>query len=139
MRKILYFVAACLAFAALVSCEENQGMAPYILDSNDFTLEVKGRVVQNFNKSECQLTLNADRKEFRVGDDKMAEYYILQCNKVPAAKGETLNVNLSWTMSGSVQSREGLRFSVEKIGDDGRIWLWDAKDGIAAIICKPVY
>ena len=68
----------------------------------------------------------------------MKEYYTLVCNKVPAAKGETLNVNLSWTMSGSVQSREGLRFTVEKIGDDGRIWLWDAKDGIAAIVCKPV-
>lgn len=138
MRKILFSLAACLALAALVSCKETRGMDAEILNSEDYMLEVNGRIVQGFTESQCQMIFNAAQKEFCVGDDKMTEYYSLVCNKVPAAKGETLNVNLSWTMSGSVQSREGLRFTVEKIGDDGRIWLWDAKDGIAAIVCKPV-
>ena len=139
MKKILYSLAVCLSLAALAACEENHGMDPEMLNAEGLSLEVNGRIVQNFAESQCQMTFSPSRNEFRVGDDKMTEYYILKCNKVPTAKGETLNVDLSWTQSGSLQSRSGLRFVVEKIGDDGRVWLWDEKDAIAAIIYKSIY
>lgn len=142
MRKIFSILALGLMLAALSACDFIFGINqidPALLDTKNFVLEVNGRVMQTFAEGECQMTFNASRNEFRVGNDKMTDYYILQCSKVPTTKGETLTANLEWTLDGSIQSRSGLLFSVEQVGDDGRIWLWDAKDLIGAIVYKSIY
>ena len=135
MKKTVYILMAALL--ALVACEQERGMDAEMLSIDEYALEVNGKMVQTFGEGQCQLSYNATRKEFRVGDDKMAEYYLLQCNKVPTAKGETLTADLQWTMNQTVQKRPGVKFRVEKIDENGRIWLWASKEDVGVIIYKP--
>ena len=135
MKKTHIILAAALL--VLTACHKDPGIDPVILSSDDFCLEVKGKMVQTFAESECQTGFNESKKQFRVGNDKMSEYYILNCNKVPSRKDETLTANLEWTLNATVQKRSSIKFTVEKVGEDGRIWLWNAKEEIAAVVRKP--
>lgn len=137
-RMIQYLPAVLGAILLLASCTDNPEMDPALLNlENGYVLEIHGLVIYQFTDARCQLTFNADRAEFRVGDDKMSDHYILTCNRVPSAKGDVVVADLAWSAGATVQKRSSLSFQVEKVAEDGRIWLWDSRDGIAVIVYKP--
>ena len=138
MRRLHYLFAALAAVIAFASCYVNQEMDAAMLNmESGYALEVNSLIVHQFTEPLCQLTYNAQKFEFRVGDDKMSEHYILTCNKEPSAKGDIVVANLAWTLGATVQNRSSLSFQVEKVAADGRIWLWDSRDGIGVIVYKP--
>ena len=138
MRKLQYLLPVLAAALLVSSCVYSPEMDATMLNMEDaYALEVNGMIVHQFSVPQCQLTFNAGKCEFRVGDDKMSEHYILTCNKVPAAKGDIIVADLAWTLGATVQKRSSLSFQVEKVAGDGRIWLWNARDGIGVIVYKP--
>ena len=138
IRLLKYLFAALFAVITVASCYVSPEMDPAMLNlESGYALEVNNLVVHQFSETLAQLTFNAGKCEFRVGDDKMSDHYILTCDKVPAAKGDIVVADLAWTLGATVQKRSSLKFQVEKVADDGRIWLWDSRDGIAVIVYKP--
>ena len=140
MKKFCYIVLAlALALLCTACYEVEPGISSELLASEDFSLEIQGTQMfkRSFKESECQLGFNEAKKQFRVGDDQMKDYYVLECDKVPSVVNETLLVTLIWTINETVQKRTNLPMKVSKIGTDGRIWLWSSKDQIAAIVYKP--
>ena len=138
MRKVQYLLSFLSVILLSAACTWNPEMDAVMLNMEDaYALEVNGLIVHQFSEPLCQLTFNANKCEFRVGDDKMSEHYILTCNRVPSAKGEDIMADLAWTLGATVQKRSSLSFHVEKVAEDGRIWLWDSRDGIGVIVYKP--
>ena len=136
--KKFYTIAFVSALALLcTACYVEPEISGSVLATDNYCLEIQGQRMATFTESGCQLGFNETKKQFRVGDDQMKEYYVLECDKVPSMVNETLLVMLIWTVDETVQKRAGLPMKVSKIGTDGRIWLWDSKDQIAAIVYKP--
>ena len=134
MKKYFYIAAAALL--ALAACTKTPEIDPVILSSDDYTLVVRGKSIHSFTENECQLGFNASLKQFRVGNDKMTDYYVLNCDRIPSGKDESVTASLEWTLGQTVQKRSSLKFKVKK-AEDGRFWLWDSKDEIAVVVYKP--
>lgn len=137
MRKLYHILSLASLLLGLAACDKEREIDSALLTTEDYCLEVNGKMVQSFSDPACQKGFNASKGQFRVGDDTMTEYYIVECDKVPSSKDETLTVNLAWTLGSTVQTRSGLKMKVSQIGDDGRIWLWSSRDAVAAIVAKP--
>ena len=139
MKKLCPIALAALLLLPFTACDLELPLSEAFLGTEDYCLEVNARMMHEFTATECQLGYNASKCQFRVGNDQMTEYYILECDKIPSHKDEILTVDLTWTMDATIQKRSGLRMKVSKIGDDGRIWLWSGNwDAVAAIVYKPV-
>ena len=137
MKKFPYIILASVLALLCQACFVEPDISGSVLASEDYCLEIQGQRMLTFKESESQLGFSETKKQFRVSDDQMTEYYVLECDKVPSVVNETLIVTLIWTMDGTRQTRTGISMKVSQIGTDGRIWLWSSKDQIAAIVYKP--
>ena len=45
-----------------------------------------------------------------------------------------MTASLTWFQNYEVQKRDGIPFKVEKIADDGTVWLWNGKESIGAVV-----
>ena len=118
----------------LVSCNENKHMESALLEQETVCLQIKGKMVHRFDSATSQLGYNASKKQFRMGNDDMSEYFIITCSDIPAREGQSVTANLEWTQNNSIQKKTGVSFNVEKSSSDGTVWLWSRKEGIAAIL-----
>lgn len=130
--KRLFIIASVLL--ALVSCSGNKHMESALLDEETVCLRIKGRVIHSFDAASCQLGYNAAKKQFRMGNDDMSEYFIVTCSDIPAREGQSVTAILEWTQNNSIQKKKGISFNVEKSSSDGTVWLWSRKDEIAVIL-----
>ena len=134
MRKILS-ISLCLllALAFLPGCNRD-GFSKADLESSDVRLNVKGSVVYSYVPGSSQMALNRGRKEFRAGTDTMSAYFLLKMSELPRENGQVLTASLQWTTDDDMVTRSGLSFKVERIGDDGTVWLWCAAQKITVVM-----
>jgi len=64
----------------------------------------------------------------------MGNWFTLRCNTRPAAAGDKIKADLSWTTSNTVKTRRGLEFQVEKTDSKGQIWLWCEEEAIGVVV-----
>ena len=132
MRKHLILIVLALA---AVACKEKVDMDPGMYESNDVSLMVKGKMAFTYTEVTMQLAFNRTLREFRVGNDDMSSYFILDCAELPREEGQEIRGDLKYTSGSSVKSTTGLTFKVEKMETNtGLVWLWCAADKTGAVV-----
>lgn len=133
MKRFLY-IAICILLC--VGCgPETEDIT--ILESSEISLTWKGAVQMRFSEETCQLAHNDQRNEYRVYDDKLANWFTVRCSEEPTEEGQELSADVSWTGDRSPKTYEGLHMRVEKVSEEGLIWLWN-KDNRIGIIIKNI-
>lgn len=133
MRKFLR-IGWILALALLAAGCNRDGFSKADLEIKDVCLKVKGEEVFSYIPYATQLSLNRGRKEFRAGTDTMSDYFLLKMSELPREHGQVFTGSLQWTTADDVVTRTGLSFKVEKVGDDGTVWLWCAAQKITVVM-----
>lgn len=131
MRKLIILISAASLLLHGCSCNK---LDEDFIRSEKLSLRVKGKKIHEYEPNNWQIGFNENKKQFRIHNDTMSEYYILNCYSLPTEEGQTIRGDLKWSTSSSVTSRKGVEFKVEKKDDAGNIWLWSKKSGIAVSI-----
>ena len=122
-RRFAILLALSAALLVFPACNRD-GFNKGDLEIRDVCLRVKGNMVYSYVAWASQLSFNRGRKEFRAGSDTMSDYFLLTMSEVPHENGQTLTGSLQWTTDDDTPRLTGLSFKVERIGDDGTVWLW---------------
>ena len=133
MRK-WFRIGWILALALLAAGCNRDGFSKSDLEITDVCLRVKGEDVFAYIPYATQVSLNRGRKEFRAGTDTMSDYFLLKMSELPREHGQVFTGSLQWTTSDDIVTRTGLSFKVEKIADDGTVWLWCAAQKITVVM-----
>lgn len=130
MKKLIIPLLSCLV---LGSCQSFK-VDPAFVASTSTGLTVRNVTVFNYDPLGCQTAFNRNESEFRVHTDNMSDYYCVKLNSVPTAEGQRVKGSITWTEMSQVQVRKDLQFQVEKTDRAGRLWLWNKKEGIGALV-----
>lgn len=129
MKRFIYIASAMLAFA---SCQYN--VEEILLSRSDISLTMKGELEMTFDENTCQLGYNTGRNEFRVYDEKLANWFVLRCSAKPTSEGQKITADLEYTTADDVKTLTGLEFTVEDTNSDGFIWLWNRDKKIGIVV-----
>ncbi len=119
----------------LSSCHRGLEPDSSFVGGSQVQLKVAGSVIHTYDPLTGQLGYNSTKKEFRVGDDQMRNYYTVTCSSIPSSVGQKLDATVTWTIENSTKSVKG-RFEVAK-ADKDRYWLWcgDKKIQTGVTVC----
>ena len=131
MKKYLYMILPVLLLAG---CDKHREMDPEMLRSEQVGFKVKGKTIFTYEEGTGQLSYNEALKEFRAGNDDMSTCFLVRCQKLPTEEKQEIKADLKWKHGGAEQSRSGLTLRVEKIGEDGLVWLWSSSEQIGAVV-----
>ena len=130
IQLLLLLLLSALSFPA---CNRD-GFDKSDFDITEVCLKVRGSVVFAYTAGTSQMALNRGRKEFRAGTDTMSDYFLLKLSELPQETGQVMSGSLKWTTNDDIVTRRGLSFKVERIGDDGTVWLWCASQKITVVM-----
>ena len=130
MRRLLYIL---MSLYILAGCASDNMEAPF-MESSAISLTWKGSVQVLYNSKTCQLAFNESKKEFRVYDDRLADWFTLRCDEIPTQEGQNITADVTWTGERSPKIFNEEPFTVRKVSEDGRVWLWSSKNKIGIII-----
>lgn len=130
MKRTLYIL---LSVICLTACQYD--IDEVLLSRSDISLTIKGELQMSFNENTCQLGYNSARNEFRVYDEKLADWFIVRCSSSPTSEGQNLTADLEYTTRADIKRMNGLEFNVEKISAEGLVWLW-CKDRKVGVVVK---
>lgn len=130
MKHILIILSLILCITGCRRYDPEEVLLP----REDISLTEKGTLMISYDPLTYQLGYNAENNEFRVHDDNMGNWFTLRCNTRPAAAGDKIKADLSWTTSNTVKTRRGLEFQVEKTDSKGQIWLWCEEEAIGVVV-----
>ena len=131
MIKKLIYIMVSLALAT--GCVNNM-IDQVLLVRDDISLTVKEEVMMSFDENTCQMGYNSARNEYRVYDEKLANWYILRCSAKPTSEGQKITADLEYTTDKDIKTLNNLEFSVEKTSAEGLVWLWNKDKKIGIII-----
>ena len=120
MTKRLYILAALLVI--LPGCREEKG-PDFLLSQSEISLSWKGERQVTYSSDSYQISFNDSRNEYRIYDDRIANWFTVRCSQKPVSQGQTLTADVAWTGKKGTKSFSGAAFRVEKVNEEGLIWL----------------
>lgn len=132
MKRILSYLIIILAASISTGCQKNKVDQDFLNDTN-LCLTENGKTIHTYNPLTWQVAYDKDKREYRVFNDTMSDYYVLTCREVPYSIGQEIHADLKWSGT-SIVNRTNLSFRVEKKDTQGRIWLWCKKSKIAVSV-----
>lgn len=133
MMKIHYINIVLAAAAVLVGCN-TVGPEEALLPLDDISLTIKGEEQFIYSKENFQLGFNDRKIEFRVTEDKLAHWFVLDCNELPTGKGQKIKATLKYTTDTTTKELKDLEFVVQKTSQDGLVWLWNSSRQIGVVV-----
>lgn len=132
MKRQSVFIAL-IAAAMAVSCN-NIGPEEALLPLEDISLTIKGEKQFNYSNETSQSGFNDKKIEFRATEDKLAQWFILDCNELPTNEGQQIKATLKYNNGSEAQTLKDLEFVVKKTSPDGLIWLWNSSHQIGIVV-----
>lgn len=129
MKRIFFLLTVLITVSGCI-----YDIDEILLQREDISMTVKGAEVFSYDASTCQLGYNEDENEFRVLDDNLGNWFIVRCSGRPVSAGQEISADVTWTTSDNIRTRKGLRFTVRKTSQDGRIWMWCKSDKIGITV-----
>lgn len=124
-----------LLIPLLVSCDKNKGFEEeFIRNTEQIGLTIKGEQVFTYDPRSCQLGYNQASREFRVMDDNMSDYFVIELSRELTQIGSSCTAVVRYTTKDDIITKTGVSFTLEKKGQDGLMWLWGKKSGIGAVV-----
>lgn len=133
MKRIIY-IGIAAAGLMLGSCIGPQP-EEFLLPLTEISLTVKGNIQMSYIPETDQIAYHSGRNEFRMTDDKVGRWMILQCSATPNTVGQEVTANLEYTTTKNIIKLNSLKFKVEKTSLDGLVWLW-CKDRKIGVVVK---
>lgn len=133
MARAYIIIGIALMLAASTGCNRYH-VEDILLPRNEISLTVKGADQIVYDEESWQLGYNDERNEFRIVNDKLNNWVILQCDAVPSTVGQSVTAYLEYTTSNDTRKLNGLTFTVEKTSPDGLIWLWNDDRKIGVVV-----
>ena len=137
-KAVLTIIRVILIIAVMTSCDRSLEPDSSFVGSSEIELTVGGNVVHKYDPDSWQLGYNSSKKEFRVFDDSMRNYYIVNCSALPSSAGQKLEATVTWSSGSSTQTTKG-KFEVAKANGD-TFWLWcgDKKNptGVTVVLLR---
>ena len=127
-------IPVILAMVLATSCNRTLEPDSTFVGSSNIELTVAGNVIHKYDPASWQLGYNPSRKEFRVFDDPMKNYYTVTCSAIPSSTGQKLEATVTWSSGSSTQSTKG-KFEVAKAqGDTYWLWCGDKKSPVGVTV-----
>lgn len=133
MMKGIHYILILMTVALLSGCNIYD-IDEILLEREDISLTWKGEEQLVFDPMTWQVGYNSKTYEYRVHDDYMADYFVLECETRPGTEGEDITASVEWTEKDDVRRYEDILFTVKKIAPDGRVWLWSRMQKIGVVV-----
>lgn len=130
MKRII--ILLCTAMA-LTGCFEGNTVNTLLYES-EICLNWKGDRQITYDGEDYQMAYNDKKNEYRVYDDRLANWFIIRCSEKPCSEGQRLTADVSWTGKKSTKSFTAKTFKVEKTDANGFVWLTCESDKIGIVI-----
>ena len=124
----------CVAFFFVALACRTYDVDEVLLAYDDISLTVNGELQFRYSPLTCQIGYDSGLGQFRVYDDKLADWFVIRCSALPANEGEILKADVEYTAQNTVRKYDGIEFVVKKISSDGYIWLWNHSRKIGVVI-----
>lgn len=129
-RLIILLTMAVLT----VGCEFLVVSNEFLLSQEEISLSWKNAVQIKYDSASYQMGYNDKNFEYRIYDDKIANWFTVRCSEKPISEGQTIMADVQWTGSKSTMTFTELEFKVEKVGEDGLVWLSNTTNSIGIVI-----
>lgn len=133
MKYYLIYISLFFITIFAISCTRYD-VEEVLLEKEEISLSWKGTLKMKYDENTWQTAFNRDRNEFRVHDDNMSDWFKVTCRRPVTSKGQEVTADIEWTEQSSIRKRNGLTLTVERMEDDGRIWLWNKSEGLAIVV-----
>jgi hypothetical protein len=133
MMKGIHYILILMTVALLSGCNIYD-IDEILLERDEISLTWKGVEQIVFDPMTWQVGYNSETYEYRVHDDDMADYFVLECETRPGTEGEDITASVEWTEKDDVRRYEDILFTVKKIAPDGRVWLWSRMQKIGVVV-----
>ena len=100
----------------------------------EISLSWKNAVQIKYDEAGYQIGFNDSNIEYRVYDDKIANWFIIRCSEKPEVIDQVITADVEWTGSKRTKSFTELEFTVEKVNEDGLVWLSNVSNNIGIVI-----
>ena len=129
-RLIILLTMAVLT----VGCEFLVVSNEFLLSQDEISLSWKNAVQIKYDSASYQMGYNDKNFEYRIYDDKIANWFTVRCSEKPISEGQTIMADVQWTGSKSTMTFTEFEFKVEKVGEDGLVWLSNTTNSIGIVI-----
>ena len=128
-RAILILLTVCLLSGCCT-----YDVDEILLQKSDISLTWKGTDQFVYDPLTCQLSHNSSTHEYRIFDDKIANWFIVRCSERPDTEGQQIRADVTWTTSNGTKNENNVEFTVKQTDANGQIWLWNKKKSIGIVI-----
>lgn len=133
MRRIATYITVLVTTALACGCVKTYEPDQFFLEENNVVLKIDGKSKLKYDPEKSQLGFSPDRKQFRLHNDTMSEFFILTCSELPTKQGQNIKCSLKYCTPNEIDYKTGLEFNVRKFSDD-TIWLWCKKKNIGLTV-----
>lgn len=135
MTRRTYALAAMLLILTVTEgCRHKHEPERAFMESSILSLRINGCEKIRYEPETFQTGFSPENKQFRIHNDTMSEFFTLTCQELPEKTGQNIKCTLKYCADGEVVYQKGLNFNVEKISDDGTVWLWCSKKKTGATV-----
>lgn len=133
--KILILFAATAVLCGCPGIHEGESESEFMASQMP-CLHMNGKTVHEFKPETWQTGFNRSKRQFRVSNDTMSDFYVLECSAIPTREGQKITADLTWSAK-RIVTRRDVSFSVKKMDSRGMVWLWNSKDRIGVSVMIP--
>lgn len=130
MKRILTAIAFIFILCGCADYDINE----VLLSKTDVSLSLRGAVIYTFNPNKGQYAYRPEINEYRVMDDDMESWFVFRSDIRPNTEKATVKADMQWATKTSISKVKDAAFTVEKVGDDGLVWLWCESEKIGLVI-----
>ncbi len=127
-RLIIFLTIAVIATGCRYDIDE------ILLERDEISFTVKGEALFVYDPVTCQISHNTTGNIYRMYDDRMADWVVVECSERPDTEGQSITADISWTASSSTRTERKLKFTVQRTSSDGRVWMWNKSKKIGIVI-----
>lgn len=133
-RIIAVFIFLAVALSSCRKSEENANISSVesFLLKEETGLFGYGGFLFKYTEQECQLSINAKRKEIRLQNDNQTNWLHIQLAKFPSQVQEEIGVEFIY-MSGGDEITHSAAMKILK-RTERLYWMWDGKQNLGIIL-----
>lgn len=130
MKRILTAIAFLSVLCGCADYDINE----VLLSKTEISLSLKGKVIYTMDPNMGQYAYRPEINEYRVTDDDLGSWFIFRSDIRPNTEKATVKADMQWATKTSIDNVKDAAFTVEKVGDDGLVWLWCESEKIGVVI-----
>ncbi len=134
-RHNILVVLACALLAG--GCDNNNlNEADFVTTVSEVCLIVNSQTIMQYDSGIHQMAWHEGKRQFRLMNDTLSDYFVVTLGKMPETMGETVPVELVYTTTTRTTTVSD-NFYASKISNTSSgtmYWLWNSHEKIGVVI-----